>query len=261
MAEPLSLYAVFGQPIHHSLSPVMHNRAFASESMPCFYLPVEVSPLVLDERLEDFRRLGGRGVNLTRPLKETVLPHLGAYTDWVRLSGAANTLVWQENHWLGDNTDCQALFGLLPVGEGRSALVLGAGGVARATAAVLKVRGYHVIAAARSPGRADFSDEVMAWSRRMELSGTVHVVVNATPLGQTGEADEDEWPMPAEGGVCVDWVYRPRETRFLRQAEQHRVGRVDGLALLVEQAALAWKAWFGREGPRAVMEQAVRSWR
>lgn len=257
------LYAVFGHPIRHSLSPAIHNRAFSETGQGLQYISVDCAPHELSAKLEALRRLGGRGANVTRPLKETALAlAAGTLDDWTTAAGAANTLVWQESGWYAANTDCEALYRRLKSTSSamRSALVLGAGGAARASAAVLQRLNYHVAAAARNPAACDFADERLSWSERVAPRDWA-VVVNATPLGQTGEAQEAEWPIPAAGGVAVDWVYRPNRTQFLEAAQAHGIATVDGLSLLVEQAALAWLVWFGYEGPREAMNEAVREWR
>nr|WP_275107237.1 shikimate dehydrogenase [Sulfobacillus harzensis] len=255
----MALYAVFGKPILHSLSPKIHNHAFRDNAISAFYLPVEVASDALPLKLAAFQKLGGRGVNLTRPLKEEVLPHLSAASEWVKQAGAANTLVWQDGGWVGDNTDCQALETKVPPGHGGPALILGAGGVARATAAVLASRGYEVWVAARHPSGVVFGEHILTWGERLKPRDW-QVVVNATPLGQIHEEQETDWPLPAPGGMAVDWVYRPRRTRFLALAESRGVSVVDGLELLVEQAAWSWVAWFGYRGPVAVMRDAVQEW-
>lgn len=259
MAESLALFSVFGKPIFHSLSPVLHNHAFRVSHRSAFYFPVDVAPSELASKLDAFRALGGQGVNLTRPLKELVLPILMGQSQWVEISGAANTLVWQKGGWVGDNTDCRALYRRLPSASGEPALVLGAGGVARATAAVLARRGYEVWAAARNPDQVGFAQNTLSWDERLSPISWA-LVVNATPLGQVGERNESDWPLPVAGGMAVDWVYRPRRTTFLGAAEEAGAGTLDGLALLIDQAALSWVTWFGTEGPKEAMWEAVQAW-
>lgn len=259
MTDTLSLYAVFGQPIGHSLSPVLHNRAFAARSLSAFYLPVDCSPEALLTKLEAFQQLGGLGVNLTRPLKELVVPYLAGQHAWVQAAGAANTLVWHGEGWYGANTDCEALRALLPRGQAGTALVLGAGGAARASAAVLRDLGYRVVVAARRPEAVRFGDEALLWADRLDVRGA-RVVVNATPLGQVGEDGDRNWPIPEDGGVAVDWVYRPRLTPFLRVVESRPVTVVDGLSLFVAQARFSWGHWFNYVGPETVMWDAVQTW-
>lgn len=261
MHPPIQLYAVFGQPIAHSLSPVIHNAAFQARSLPAYYFPVECAFSELADKLAAFRGLGGTGVNLTRPLKEAVIPQLAKKSEWVDAAGAANILRVEADQWMGDNTDCQALYRLLDkVGmRSRDALVLGSGGAARASAAVLRRHGYRVVAAARKPAMCDWADEALPWSNRL-TKASWHIVVNATPLGQEGELQETRWPLPHPGGIAVDWVYRPRKTLFLQQAEEHGAVMLDGLTLLIEQAALGWLTWIGQEGPREVMWKAATLW-
>ena len=261
MSSPLALYAVFGSPISHSLSPVLHNYAFQSRKRPAFYLPVECTPDQLGQKMDAFDKLGGHGVNFTRPLKEQVLPMLAARDVWVSDAGAANTVRITANGWAGANTDCEALFRLVPFASvrGSEALVLGSGGAARASAAVLNRLGYRVAVAARRPEKCDWAHERVSWDDRLKPRGW-RVVVNATPLGQLGESFLSEWPVPAPGGLAVEWVYRPRQTQFTMLARGAGSVVIDGLTLLIEQAALAWHFWFGEEGPRDAMWEAVRPW-
>lgn len=263
MVDRVPLYAVFGHPIGHSLSPRIHNRAFSACDVSAFYLPVDCPPGQLAAKLDAFVVLGGVGVNLTRPLKEEVLPLVSGRSDrWTRRAGAANTLVWQESGWFAANTDCEALYRALArvSPASRTALILGSGGAARASAAVLQELGYRVAAAARRPSLCDFAEERLLWEDRLEPTSW-GVVVNATPVGQMAEDAADRWPLPETDGVAVDWVYRPNATVFLSQARAQGIETVDGLSLLVEQAALGWNVWFGREGPRDVMHEAVGAWR
>lgn len=253
------LYGVFGHPIAHSLSPHMHNAAFRARGWHHWYLPIDCRPQELEGKLDAFVAIGGRGANLTRPLKETVLPMLASRSTWVTRSGAANSIVWTEDGWQGDNTDCQALVGQLSqAATGARALVLGAGGAARASVAVLRTLGYGVTVASRRP--AELPDvQWMAWEDRL-APGSWDVVVNATPVGQSGEVQGAGWPMPVDHGTVVDWVYSPRRTPFLASAARNPVTIVDGLTLLVEQARYAWRLWFGELGPAQDMWDATAPW-
>ncbi len=239
----------------------MHNAAFAAEGMHATYFPVDVKPAELPIRLEAFRQLGGRGVNLTRPLKELVLPHLAGRSWWVEQTGAANTLTWLDGGWQGDNTDAQALAAMLPAAApGRErALVVGAGGVARASAAVLAAKRYRVTVASRHPAQGLAGDWV-GWGQ-WEAKTPWPVVINATPLGQAGESAWRDFPPVESGSVAIDWVYHPVQTAFLQYAARHGAELIDGLRLLVAQASLSWVGWFGRTGPVAIMDKAVEPWR
>lgn len=256
MTHEIRLYAVLGSPIAHSLSPRLHNFAFQQRRMSgCYYVPVLCQPHQLVEKLEAFRSLGGVGVNLTRPLKETVLPYLARRSRWVEATGAANTLAWTDSGWVGDNTDVQALLGRLPAAKpsGAPALVLGSGGAARSSVVALRMLGYEPTVAARRPEAVDFCPAVIPWAALSEPHPWA-VVINATPLGQSGEAWFDRWPAWGPGTVAVDWVYQPRQTAFLTQAASAGCRVVDGLALLVDQARYAWVSWFGEMGPASMIE-------
>jgi len=260
MGQQVQLFAVMGQPIAHSLSPVMHNQAFRQRDWPAFYFPVEAGPDQLPQKLAAFQSLGGVGANLTRPLKEVVVPLLREASPWVRRTGACNTILWRDGGWVGDNTDVQALLEALPPARpGDRALVLGAGGAAQASGVALAERGYHVTAAMRHPRSLPWATSIIDWDERLKDAEWA-VVINATPLGQAGEEALGHWPRPIPGGIGVDWVYRPRWTPFLESVRQSGGRPIDGLTLLVEQARLAWRLWFQETAPAAPMWDAVAPW-
>lgn len=260
MKNGLGLYAVFGHPIAHSLSPIIHQAAFNYQHMSSHYIPVDCGEDRLQEKLAAFWELGGQGANLTRPLKEVIVPLLTDPDEWVLRAGAANTIIRTDSGIKGYNTDCQALFHLLgPARPGAKALILGGGGVARASYAVLYAKGYDVTIATRRGQPLAWALSVIPWADRLAL-GDWDVVVNATPLGQAGELSEAQWPVPNPQGVAVEWVYRPRRTPFVEQASQVPCHIIDGLSLFVEQAAWAWSRWFDEDPPRNVMWKAVKPW-
>lgn len=255
----LPLYAVFGSPIGHSLSPRIHNAAFAEAGILAHYLPVEVRRGDLVASLDAFRHLGGVGVNLTRPLKETIFPFLEDLSDLAETARAANTIVWRDHGWVGDNTDVRALIAKLePLVGGlakRRALIIGSGGVARGSMVSLKHLGMEVWIASRQP--VDWGDQ---WISLQEMPACAdwEVVVNATPLGQHGEAHWTFWPSLSSGKTAVvDWVYHPRATPLLQLASSLDCPIVDGLELLIEQARWSWNLWFGQLAPRDAMTRAV----
>lgn len=235
----------------------MHNNAFSKKGMNAFYIPVDVSPEELLPKLDAFRALGGRGVNLTRPLKETIQPYLQSQTSISMEAGAANTIVWTGDGWTGDNTDAQALIRLLKHASGKAdALVVGGGGVSRASVTALKYLGYTPWLAVRDPARVRWHSQVISWSD-IGVEHPWSVVVNATPLGQVKEAQWTDVPYATHNTVVVDWVYQPRFGKLLQSAQAHGAQVIDGLSLLIEQASLSWYLWFGMEGPREEMKEAV----
>jgi shikimate dehydrogenase len=260
----IRLYAVFGRPIAHSLSPRLHAAGFAARGLRhCYYVPVTVAPEDLLSALTAFRRLGGAGVNLTRPLKEIAAASdfLVARDAWAERTGAVNTLAAAPGGWTGANTDAPALAaalrsrGVAPT----AALVFGAGGAARASVAALESLGATVtVASRRRPAEEPLaSGGWVPWGDGVARAAAFDVVVNATPLGQAGEPSWPALPAWRSGMVAVDWVYVPRETPFLAGARAAGALVIDGLELLVRQAALAWVPWFGEPGPLAAMGEAV----
>ncbi|MCY0880858.1 MAG: shikimate dehydrogenase [Firmicutes bacterium] len=255
MQHSLGLYAVFGSPIAHSLSPELHNAAFHQLQMNHLYFKAEVRPVDLLQKMSAFRQLGGQGLNLTRPLKELVVPYLSQKTAWVKQTGAANTVVWTAKGWSGDNTDVQALMRYLPQAPGRDrALVIGTGGAARASAVAAGMKGYHITALSRHPRRIAWADDVIGWEQWPLCAKQYAVVINASPLGQ---CREDSWPaMPdfVPRTFVVDWVYRPVRTALIQAAVDRHCAVVDGWTLLKAQARIAWQLWFGFEAPGFVMD-------
>ncbi len=259
----MELFAVFGQPIRHSLSPLMHNQAFVAEEKSAFYLPVSCPPEQLLAKLAGFRELGGHGANLTRPLKEHIVPHLSSYSPWVEKTGAANTIAWRSGGWIGDNTDVQALVSMLSRASRAfqgNALVLGQGGAAHASVAGLEALGYRVTVMARRSPKRVWHTPWMDWEPESLHYPPYDIVVNATPLGQQGESPWPVVPLFHPETTVVDWVYRPNVTLLIQQAAQSGARSIDGLSLLVRQAALSWSLWFGHEGPEEVMRDAVKEY-
>jgi shikimate dehydrogenase len=266
------LVGVLGYPVRHSLSPVMHNAAFRHLGLNWVYLAFEVPPESLPDALRGMRALGIRGLNLTIPHKEAAVGLVDALTPAAQAIGAVNTLYWHEGQLIGDNTDAEGfLRALQAVGwqPGGHALVLGAGGSARAVLYALKQAGCCVAIANRTLTRAQplqrafGADQVLPlqFEALRPLMPTVQLVVNCTSLGM--EPDSEAMPpvpldaLPSEAWVC-DLVYRPMQTRLLQAAHQRGLHTVDGLGMLVHQGALAFERWTGQPAPVEVMERAIR---
>ena len=265
MALP-PLAGVLGFPVAHSRSPAMHNAAFAALGLGWRYVALPVPPERFTETARALPLSGFRGANVTIPHKVAALALADAATEAARGCGAANTLTFAAGGGVeADNTDAGGLLDALaePV-AGRRALVLGAGGAARAAAWALREAGAEVAVWNRTAERA------AALARELGLAHAsrpqaAELVVNATAVGLEpglGEADA----LAALGGldriapaVVADLVYGERPTPVARWAARSGARVVDGLEVLVRQGARSFARWTGHEPPLEVMRAAARS--
>lgn len=254
----MDLYGVIGYPIGHSLSPQIHQRAFQRAGRSALYVGLAVRPEELAAMLDRMWQQPWQGFNVTVPHKESVLGLLAGLSDQARELGAVNAVVRKPDGWYGANTDLEGFLATLPIRPKR-ALVLGAGGAARAVVGGLQSLGCAVSCTTRSPARLTrLVDQTkvrgVAWEDRHQLLGDVDLLVNATPVGQAPDADA--MPLECLEGLSAatwvyDLVYRPSPTKLLREAEAHGLKTVSGVAMLAAQAALSWKLWFGQNGPES----------
>ncbi len=273
------IVGVFGCPVAHSLSPAMHNAAFAALNLPFAYVAFPVRPEALGPALASLSALGVVGVNLTIPHKESALPFLDEITDAAREVGAVNTVHCQNGRLLGDNTDGYGFYE--PLREmgydmaGRQAVVLGAGGAARAVVAQLIREGARVVIANRSPERAERLAQDMnaifpgagvqvialddAEALRRALADST-LLTNTTRVGMRPDADALP-PIPPDAMhpalLVYDLVYNPAQTRLLELARAQGCPTLTGVKMLVYQGGAAFQRWTGRRPPIAVMEDAV----
>lgn len=273
---------LFGNPVGHSVSPAMHNAAFAHTKKNCTYAAFAVEPDQLKAAVDAIRALGFLGVNVTIPYKEQVMEYLDEVANTARQVGAVNTIVNRGGRLVGYNTDGWGFIcsleavGLKPVGL--QAVVLGAGGAAKAIAAHLAMAGAaRVVISNRTPQRAEelamqvraitpdvpvVAVETLSPEERFALMDA-GLVVNCTPLGMTG-AHVGENPLYdinllPQQAVVYDTVYTPMETRMLKEARLRGLRTIGGLGMLVHQGACAWEYWFGRRGPVNVMYGAAKA--
>ena len=271
---PRHIYGVLGMPLAHSLSPTLHNWAFARTGLPGVYLPFEKGVDELPAFMSAVRSLPFSGLSVTLPYKEAVLPFLDGLTERARRVGAVNTLFWEEKTLWGDNTDVAGFLSPLDsFFEGfprPTALVLGAGGAARAVLAGLREKGVeNIILAARTaekgvPLAQEFGARALIWENRGAFISRVlpNLVINATPLGTRGISDAspltaEDWPSIDQSipgiletpHLAYDLVYRPLRTRFLDDAAQKGWSTMDGLNFFVSQGLAQFKLWTGRDLP------------
>ncbi|MBA2318511.1 MAG: shikimate dehydrogenase [Euzebyales bacterium] len=252
---------LLGHPVAHSLSPRLHSAAFAAAGVDAVYVAADVAPDELPSAVAGLRALGALGANLTVPHKVAALGLVDRRTSEVDAVGAANTLFWDGDELAADNTDAAGLEGVLRdelhLRPGTRALVLGSGGAARAAAVALGRVGAAVAVRARRP---EAGDRVAALARAHGAAGPFdgppRVVVNATPLGLGGESLPDDLMRLGPGQVALDLLYG-RTTPFLQAASDRGATAVDGLSMLVRQAAASFTRWTGAPAPLDAMRAAA----
>ena len=249
----MRIYGIAGYPLGHSLSPLLHNRALQQAGIEGVYTAWPVNTDRLAAFVAAVRTLRIQGASLTIPLKEAVIPLLDGLTERARAVGAVNTLFWEGTQLLGDNTDVEGFMSSLRERSFSGALLLGAGGVARAGLAGLVELGIPCVVSSRKGERAkmlagEFDGRWVPWEERIRQEADL--IINATPLGMNG-AYEDQSPLPSFAGrtgfTAYDLVYAPLMTRFLTEARAAGGEILDGLGMFVAQARAQFKLWTDRE--------------
>lgn len=257
---------VIGDPIRHSRSPAIHNAGFATAGLDWVFCAFEVPRGEGAAALAAVRALGLGGLSVTMPHKQDAARACDELTPAAAVLDAVNTVVPRRGGGLlGASTDGEGFLrsvrdhGVDP-GDG-PALVLGAGGAARAIVLALAGAGADVTVAARRPEAADAAAEVAPGVRGVPLAGCdpagFALVVNATPLGMQGEAPAVDPERLNPGQFVVDTVYHPMETPLLAAARARGVPCTNGLGMLVHQAALAFELWTGVDAPLEAMRAAA----
>ncbi len=272
---------IFGDPVGHSLSPVMHNRAFETLGLDMVYLPFHVTGEYLKDAVDAIRALDMKGVNITIPHKERVMEYLDELSDDARDTGAVNTVVNRDGRLMGFNTDGRGYILSLEeetsIGiEGRNILIIGAGGASRAIAfALLSRKPACVVIANRTLKRGEnLADDLrekfpgvdiipVSLSKEGILPYTdrFDLVVNTTSMGMSGKGDFDLSLLPMERlkpeVVVSDIVYNPLDTGLIKEAERRGLRVHRGLGMLVYQGALSFELWTGRKAPIDIMKRTL----
>lgn len=257
------VYGVIGNPIGHSLSPLMQNAVFQARRMDAVYLPFLVREL--RDFLGSIESLGVSGFSVTIPHKERILRYLDDCDPLAAAIGAVNTVVVRGRGRLyGYNTDyvgvLRALEPRIPL-QGSRVLVLGAGGVARAVAFALAHGGTSVCVWARRHNRAKSLARAVggeAIERGRLKSEFFDAIVNATPVGMYPKISES--PLDGRELNCrlvFDTIYHPRVTKLLQIAARRKIETVSGVEMFVAQGAAQWEIWTGQRAPIGVMRRAV----
>ena len=263
------LAAVVANPIKHSISPFIHNRAFEATHTNGVYLAWEVEGTDLAETVANIRRYQMFGINLSMPYKEQVIPYLDQLSEEARLIGAVNTVVNREGTLIGYNTDGKGFFKSLPSFKisGKRMVLLGAGGAAKAILAQAILDGVSQISVfvrsssmektrpylEKIQNATGFRVDLFALEDIQELQDSItqaDLLVNATSVGMDGSSQ----PIPTsivlpEKLLVADVIYQPFETPFLKWARNQGNQSINGLGMLLYQAAEAFELWTGKEMP------------
>jgi len=266
---------IIGYPITHSLSPVMHNAAFARLGLDFVYAPYEVKPESLGKAVQGLAAAGVVGFNVTIPHKERIFEFLDRIDPKAKELGAVNTVRVEQGRLVGYNTDAPGFLLSLKKSVdpyGKSVLVLGAGGSARAVVFSLLEAGISQLAIAnRSLDRAQqlVDDIISVVPIKLislpdsEINQTIRqadIIINATPVGlKPDDPPVISMEMIRPGQVVYDLVYNPPETQLLKQAKAKGAITQNGLEMLVYQGALAFELWTGQKPPIDIMQQALQS--
>ena len=267
----IPLAGVIGHPIAHSRSPALHGFWLRRYGVKGHYIPMDVAPADLETTLRHLPKIGFVGLNVTLPHKEAILKIADVISDRAALIGAANTLIFRKDGKIhADNTDGAGFVANLRqnaphwVPAAGPAAVFGAGGAARAVvAALIEVGVPEIRISNRSRPRAealraDFGAKLVVydWVQAANMLEGAATVINTTSLGMAGKP-EFRVPLDAlePGAVVNDLVYNPLKTTFLAEAEERGATIVDGLGMLLHQAAPGFERWFG---PTPVVDEATR---
>ncbi len=257
------LYGIIGNPVTHSLSPAMHNAAFAASSIDGVYLPFPAPDIAA--AVTGIRGLGIQGASVTIPHKEKVIPLLDEIDSVAQKIGAVNTVINSNGTLKGLNTDwlgaTRALEEEIDL-NGMQAVILGAGGSARAIGFGLLEKGAKFVLCSRTESRGrDLADELgCPWVSLAEadnLSGDI--LINATSVGMQPQIENSPVPelILSRFQVVMDIVYAPLKTRLLQEAERNGCKIINGLEMLLYQGVAQFELWTGKVAPVALMRKAL----
>ncbi len=275
------LLGIIGDPVAHSLSPVMHNAALQELGADYVYVAFPVVSEGLGAAIAGLAASGVQGFNITIPHKQAIVPLLAEITPEAQAVGAVNTVWRTEQGWAGTNTDVAGFVAPLKAMKtwsGATVLVLGNGGAARAVVAGCGLLGFAAVQVVgrnleklaafehswgQSPLRPPLT--VHGWDHLPQLLPTADLIVNTTPVGMHTTAGQsplaaDHLALAPAGAVVYDLIYTPRPTQLLTLATERGLVTLDGLEMLVQQGAVGLEIWLQRPVPVATMRQALVDW-
>ncbi|MEA5508158.1 shikimate dehydrogenase [Crocosphaera sp. UHCC 0190] len=274
------LLGIIGDPVEHSLSPVMQNAAISQLGVDYVYIPFPVKQQNLATAFAGFATIGVQGFNVTIPHKQAILPLLSEITTTAKLVGAVNTVWYTETGWKGTNTDVigflSPLKSLTKKWSNIVPIILGNGGAARAVLVGLSELGCPKIRVVGrdqdklrqfqqswSNSELKASIDVYSWDELPGILSETELLVNTTPIGMFPHSNHsplqsDLWKKLPLNAIAYDLIYIPSPTQFLKEAQQQGLMTIDGLDMLVYQGASALELWLQQPVPTEVMSQALK---
>lgn len=262
-SKAAKVYGVIADPVRHSISPAVHNRAFQARRLDAVYLPFLVHPPQLKDFMTLAESLPISGFSVTIPHKQKIIRYLDAVDPLARRIGAVNTVWKKAGKWRGANTDADGV--TVPLSKQlrlakATVLLVGNGGAARSAAYALTSAGAKLAIVGRNPDRVRAlakACDAEPLSREQAEARRFDALVHATPLGMFPHVDECFFPGAIPAEVVFDMVYNPRETVLLKRAREQGSTVIEGLRMFIEQAARQFEIWTGDSPPVAVMEKAA----
>ncbi len=268
------LFGVIADPVAHSFSPLIHNTAFAKQQLNACYLPFRVPPADLERFLDACPKLGIRGLSVTIPHKESVMPLLTQMEAAADGIGAANTIIFDGNRRIGYNTDYRAAMECIAEAMGvaldgekpfRSVrcFLLGAGGVSRAIGWGLRQKGAEVLVSGRSAVRANrlaqaIGGTAVDWEARHEVR--CQLLINGTPLGMHPDVDRTPYDGTylKPGMTVFETIYNPEQTLLIKHAKKANCKVITGVDMFVRQASYQYRLFTGQEPPQGLMHLMLK---
>lgn len=271
------ILACLGDPVDANPTGAVEEAAFAACGLNWRFLMLRVPEEQLEQAVAGAKAMGFKGLGVTMPHKQAIIPYLDDLTPAARIIGAVNAVYVRDGKWIGDNVDGKGFVGALPQQGselvGANVTVLGAGGAARAIAAECALAGAKkitVINRTASKGqelarlieeKTNARGECIPWTPHVAVPADTHILVNATCVGLTPHAQEKpdiDYGTVTPSMLVCDVVFDPAATLFLQEAAKQGAKTVSGIGMLVAQAALAFTGWTGMDAPVDVMDAAMR---
>lgn len=265
-------FILVGNPVGHSLSPLMHNTAIKYHNLPYQYYAVQLVPGELSSFASYLNNDLLKGINVTIPYKQTLFPYVDELEKSCKNVGALNTIAKKDGRLIGHNTDvfgfCKPLESVVEDIEGGRAIVFGTGGAARAVVfGLTKLGAEEILLVSRSPHYKDAENwpgsvEIISYDAWPTYAEETSIFVNATPVGMepnTGTSPVKRHEIHfLEGSICYDIVYKPLKTRFLEMAEQASAKTIGGLEMLIYQGSRSFELWTGQPFPIDLVRKTLK---